>query len=145
MDAGTGAWVVGPIEVDPMTDESRAIVSLAAESGTDWMGTPFTLTIGCTSGSTEFTVSWWRWELGPERIIEMDTRIGDGEVTTDQWLNNGTDVGYGGADTAYIESLFGETRVAYQIQLPDESLASAVFDITGIENAVANVRETCGW
>ena len=148
-DVGTGAWIVGPIEVDPMTDDRRALVSLVAASGTDWFGAPFTLTIGCTDGSTELAVSWLRSDLGPERLIDVDTRIGDGEVTTEPWFNavtdTGTDTGYGGADTAFIESLFGETRLAHQVQVTDGSLATAVFDITGIENAVANVRETCGW
>ena len=37
-DVGTGAWVVGPIEIDPMTDDRRALVHLDAESGTDSCG-----------------------------------------------------------------------------------------------------------
>jgi hypothetical protein len=144
-EVGTGAWIVGPIEVDPMTDDRRAVASLVAASGTDWFGAPFTLTIGCTDGSTKLTVDWIREELGPENLVNVDTRIGDGEVTTEPWFNGRHSTSYGGSETAFIESLFGQTQLAHRVQVTDGRLATAVFDITGIENAVANVRETCGW
>ena len=143
-DVGTGAWSVGPIEVDPMTDDRRALVSLVAESGTVWYGDPYTLTIECADGSTELTVTWL-WDLGPERLIDVDTRIGDGEVTRESWFNDGQATSYGGADTTFIESLFGATRLAHEVKVHDGGLATAVFDITGIENAVAMVRQACGW
>jgi hypothetical protein len=143
-DVGTGAWIVGPIEVDPMTDDRRALVSLVAESGTLWNGDPYTLTIACADGSTELRVTWL-WDLGPERLVNVDTRIGDGEVTREPWFNDGQSTSYGGADTTFIESLFGETRLAHQVQVPGGSPATAAFDISGIENAVASVREACGW
>jgi hypothetical protein len=143
-DVGTGAWVVGPVEVDPMTDERRARASLVAESGAVWYGDPYTLTIACADGSTQLTATW-HWQLGPERLINVNTRIGDGEVTTEPWFNEGQATGYGHVDSDFVESLFGETRLALQIEVPDEGPAIADFDITGIENAVANVREACGW
>ena len=145
-EVGTGAWDVPPIEVDPMTDDRRALVSLVAASGTFWNGDPYTLTIACADGSTELTVTWL-WDLGPERLIDVDTRIGDGEVTREPWFNSGQATSYGGADTTFIESLFGGTELALRVDVPGESLgeATAGFDISGIENAVANVREACGW
>jgi predicted dehydrogenase len=152
-DVGTGAWVVGPIEVDPVTDDRRAQVSLTAASSTwtagsrtFWTGEPYTLTIECTDGSTRFTVTWL-WDLGPERLIDVDTRIGDGEVTREPWFNSGQATSFGGAESEFIESIFGETELALRVDLARRGLgeADAVFDITGIENAVANVRETCGW
>jgi hypothetical protein len=54
------------------------------------------------------------------------------------------DTNYGGPDTAFIESLFGETRLVAQLT-SESGPVTAVFDIAGIEHAVANVRETCGW
>jgi hypothetical protein len=143
-EVDTGAWIVGPIEVDPETDDRRTQASLVAASGTVWYGDPYTLTIACAEGSTHVTVTWL-WQLGPERIIDVDTWIGDGEVTREAWFNDGQATRYGSAETTFIESLFGETRLAQQVAVPDAGLAIAEFDITGIENAVANVRETCGW
>ena len=142
-DAGTGAWDVRPPEIDPMTDDPRALVYLTAESGTSTWGKPITLMIGCTDESTKLTVSWIDW-LGPDDLIDVDTRIGDGPVTTDHWFNAETDTGYGGSDVAFIKSLFGETRLVIRTTTFDGSI-TAVFDITGIENAVANVRAACGW
>ena len=75
----------------------------------------------------------------------MDTRIGDGPVTTDNWFNTTeTETGYGGSDVAFIKSLFGETQLVLRTTTIDGTI-TAVFDITGIENAVASVREACGW
>jgi hypothetical protein len=143
-DVGTGAWVVGPIEVDPMTDARQTLVNLEAESGTTSVGGPITLQIWCGEGSTGLSVGWG-WKLGSERLIDVGTRIGDGEVTTEPWFNRtGWDTSYGGAESAFIESLFGQSRLAVQTTT-ESGPVSAVFDITGIEDAVANVREVCGW
>jgi hypothetical protein len=142
----TGAWIVGPIEVDPVTDRRQAFLHLDAESGTTRAGRPIELWIACQGGSTELGVVWG-WMLGSDSLIEVDTRVGDGAITTEPWLRStsGSSTSYGGADTALIESLFGETRLAHRVRLEDGSLITAAFDITGIEKAVANVRETCGW
>jgi hypothetical protein len=145
-DVGTGAWIIGPVEVDPMTDDRRAQVSVTAQSGAFYDGEPYTLVIACDDGSTQLTVTWL-WDLGPERLIDVDTRVGDGEVTREPWFNSGQATSFGGAESRFIESLFGETELALRVDVPGESLgeATAVFDITGIENAVAVVREECGW
>lgn len=142
---GTGAWDVRPIEVDPLTDDRSAIVYLAAGSGTMYSGAPITLMITCTGGSTDLSVDWG-WTLAPDELIDVATRIGDGEVTTDGWFNVGrVATAYGGAETAFIKSLFGETQLALRLTTPESYEITAVFDISGIENAVAYVRETCGW
>jgi hypothetical protein len=143
-DVGTGAWTVLPIEVDPMTDERRALAYLASESGTTSQGHPIQLSIACADGSTELTVGWG-WNLGSESLIDVETRIGDGEITTERWFIAGEATTYGGSDTAFVESLFGETRLALRLQTADYGLSAAAFDITGMENAVATVREACGW
>jgi hypothetical protein len=145
-DGGTGAWVVGPIEENPVTGELRASASLSAAEGTVWFGDPYTLTITCDLGITDVIVTWL-WNLGPERLVDVDTRIGDAEFTTEPWLNDGQATSYGRDDVAFIESLFGETRLAQQVGVPElgTEKAVAVFDISGIENAVANVREACDW
>lgn len=143
-DVGIGAWDVRPLEIDPMTDDPRALVYLTAESGTSRFGIPITLSIGCTDESTRLTVSWIDW-LGRDDLIKVDTRIGDGPVTTDHWINTTeTETGYGGSDVAFIKSLFGETQLVLRTTTVDGTI-TAVFDITGIENAVASVREACGW
>jgi hypothetical protein len=143
-DAGTGAWIVGPVEVDPMTDDRRALAHLEAETGTTSVGGPITLDISCAEGSTGLSVGWG-WRLGSERLIDVDTRIGEGEVTTEPWFNStGWDTSYGGAESAFIQSLFGESRLALRLTT-EAGPVSAAFDITGIEDAVANVREVCGW
>jgi type VI secretion system protein VasI len=143
-DTDTGAWIVQPIEFDASTDDQRASVSLKAESGTTWYGAPVQLTIWCADGNTEYAVSWG-WDLGRGHLIDVSTQIGDGAWTTEAWFNDGSGTDYGGADTTFIESLFGEARLAHQVQPWNADIVTAVFDLTGIENAVAGVREACGW
>ena len=143
-DAETGAWSVAPIEVDLMTDDRRALVSLAAGGGVTGSGQPITLTIACMDGSTELTAGWG-WDLGSERLIDVEQRIGDGHVTTERWFIVGDGTAYGGVDTSFIESLYGETRLVLRLMTNGYGQSTAVFDISGIENAVAGVREACGW
>jgi hypothetical protein len=149
-DVGTGAWVVGPIEVDPATGDRRASASLAAAEGTVWWGEPYTLTITCSLGIIDVAVTWL-WELGPERLVDVETKIGDDQSTTEPWFNDGQSTSYGRDDEEFIQSLLGETLLSQQVALPQQvavpqggMAAVAVFDISGIENAVANVREACG-
>jgi hypothetical protein len=145
-DVNTGAWIVGPIEDDPVTGARRASAALVAAEGRVWYGDPFTLTVRCDLGITDVIVTWY-WQLGPERLVNVDTRIGDAEFTTEPWFNDGQATSYGRDDVAFIKSLFGETRLTQQVAVKEmgTDLAVAVFDISGIEDAMANVREACGW
>jgi type VI secretion system protein VasI len=142
-EAGIGRWDVQPLEVDPMTDQPRAGVHLRAASGASRFGRPITLTIECTDEGTRLSVDWVDW-LGPDELIDVETRIGDGPVTTDKWFNAETATVYGGSEVTFIKSLFGERRLALGTT-PVDGPITATFDITGIENAVANVRAACGW
>jgi type VI secretion system protein VasI len=100
--------------------------------------------IECTEGQV---IAWvnWGWEVGPESIVNVETRIGDREPTMEPWFNEGELAVYGRSDTAFIESLFGESRLALGLTTTEAGRVTALFDVTGIEAAVAGVREACDW
>ena len=140
----TGAWKILYDETDQVTGDRRVSVYLDAVSGVSRLDLPIQLLITCSNHGVEAAVSWG-WDLGPEAIIDVDTRIGDGEITTDPWFNEGEDTGYGRGDTVFIESLFGESQLAVKVTTPEAGPISALFDIAGTEAAVAGVREACAW
>lgn len=140
-----GDWIIGDIEQDPLTDEATALVYLESESGTSAFGNPVVLIIRCSNGATELFINW-RDYLGsdPPRVT---TRIGDTPAETDLWdLSTSNDATfYPGRDVGYIRSMFGETTFVAQTQPYNEGNVTAVFNITGIEDALVNVREACSW
>jgi hypothetical protein len=140
----TGAWKVLHDETDQITGDRRVSVYLDAESGVSSLDLPTQLLIDCSEGELIAWVSWG-WDLGPEPIIDVETRIGDGEPVTEPWFNEGEHTVYGKSDAAFITSLFGESRLAVGVATTEAGRVTALFDVTGIEAAVAGVREACDW
>lgn len=137
----TGAWIVGEIERDPLTDEPTAAAGLFAE---DENGVG--LVIRCRPGKeTEAFINWGEY-LGsdPPRVT---TRLDDDEPKERTW-NASTDsrsTFYPLDPIEFIESLFGRRRLVAQTTPFNEAPKTVVFTLAGVEEAVANVREACGW
>ena len=139
-----GAWKVLYDETDALTGDRDYGVYLDAESGVSESDLPIQLVIGCSDRGVEVVVRWG-WDLGSDPIIDVESQIGDGEIVTSPWLNEGLNAGYGRVDTDFVVSLFNESRLALGVTTPDAGPITALFDITGIESAVTGVREACGW
>jgi type VI secretion system protein VasI len=151
-DGGVGAgsvtagdWDIGDLEQDPLTDEATAIAMLEAESGANRFGTPIGLLIRCSNGSTELFIAWQDY-LGSDSP-RVQSRIGDAKPSDMRWnLSTSSDSTFYPKDAvAFVKSMFGESQFVAQTQPYSEGNVTAVFNITGIEEAVVNVREACGW
>ena len=57
----------------------------------------------------------------------------------------GTSSYYPQDELAFIEDLFGATRLAAQADPWNAAPMTVVFPVAGIEAAVGNVRSACGW
>ena len=127
-----------------MTDDRRAQASVTAQSGAFYNGDPYTLAIACDDGSTQLTVTWL-WQLGPERLIDVDTRVEDGKVTREPWFNDGQATRYGGAESTFIESLFGETGLAHSVDVPDDARPPRRLRYHRNRERRSQRARTCGW
>jgi type VI secretion system protein VasI len=139
--SSTGQWVVNPIETDPLTDESVAGTWVFADGSAT-----VALIVQCLGrGQTKVSIFWTEFlDLTAARIT---TRIDDEEPATQGWPVDelGTTSYYPTDELAFLGSLFGKSRLVAQTTPWNENPMTVVFPITGIENAVANVRQACGW
>lgn len=142
----TGMWVVGDIETDPLTDAPTAVLSLDASSGANAFGNAITLVIRCSNGDTELYAVWGDY-LGSDTLVSVDTRVGDDEVSHDLWSSStdNTATFYWGDVVPFVRRLMAADRLVLKTTPYNASPVTAVFDLAGMENALANVREACDW
>jgi hypothetical protein len=140
-------WVVLDIVLDPLTAAEEATAILAAETGTSLLDTPVGLAIRCNDGKTELILTWGEISYFLDEPLVV-TRIGDQPAEERHWnpsTSNTNATFYPGDDVAFIKSLFGESKFVARTTPLSQGSITASFDIRGIENAVVNVREACGW
>jgi type VI secretion system protein VasI len=88
----------------------------------------------------------WNDYLGSDRIA-VTTRIGDQEAETKRWSlsTDNSATFYPGNDTDFIRAMFAGDRLVAQTTPYNESPVTAVFNTTGLETAITDLRKTCGW
>lgn len=138
---GTGQWVVNPIEQDPLTDDPITSTWVYADGSRS-----AALVVECVSrGITQVRI-FWNLYLDLE-TAGITTRIADEEPVTQAWPldETGTSSYYPTDPLAFLASLFGKDRLVAQTKPWNRNDTTLVFPITGVEDAVANVRTACGW
>jgi len=128
----TGAWVVGPIEVDPLTDSLVAQTYAPAR-----LGSSAELVVACAEGSTDVYINWSRTVTGS--LANVKLRIDQGDVLEGEWLVLGESTVHFFAEDL-VTSLFGHSELVAGV-----GADRAIFDITDIEDAVERVRKACRW
>ena len=98
----------------------------------------------CQSGKTNFFINWNDY-LGSEATVL--TRVGTENAVTSDWsLSTNSQATFRPGNTvAFIKHLSTVRQLVAQVTPYHENPITAVFDLTGIETAVAPLRETCRW
>ena len=137
----TGQWVVNPIDRDPLTDEPVTATWVYAD-GSDTIA----LVVQCTTRSQTRVYIFWNAFLDLESA-RITTRIDDQEPLAQGWPVDepGTSSYYPTDEVAFVQDLFGATRLVAQVKPWNAEPMTVVFPVTGLEAAVANVRSACGW
>lgn len=146
-----GDWRVTR-DVNPIDDSERVVIGLTASSGRSQWGRPISFVARCKSDKTEAYIIWndyvgddsssvyeeWKWVT--IRIGDRPARVQRWGVSTDKeatfapaWAGN------------LLKEMVGETQLIAQITPFAESPVTAIFDITGIENALKPLSEACNW
>lgn len=139
---GVGAWSVD-VRVNPIDDSRTVIMMLTADSGRTRWGEPVTLFARCRSNSTEVYISWNEY-LGSESNVL--TRIGDEPATSRQWsVSTNSQASFHPRPIAFLKEMMKADSMVAQTTPYNENPVTAIFDITGINNAITPLRETCNW
>lgn len=137
----TGAWRITNT-VNPLTDEARVVLSLTADEGNSVLNTR-RLILRCDSGQTDAYISWGDY-LGDNGRVTY--RIGQAEPV-DRILNlsNDNTATFISPASNFIVSLMRANRFVARITPYNDSPVTAVFNTTGLSDAVMDLRRACNW
>ena len=138
---------------------------LRADSGEGTYGDPIALGIRCKSGVTDVLIAWESF-LGTDKTT-VTHRVGEAPAQTIEWgistdhtitvypIRRSVPVPPGWGMTEIpgthplefiLELLEADIpRLVVRVVPYGESPITAIFDLTGMENAVEGVRAACGW
>lgn len=141
----TGFWAIAPVERDPISDKPTTHISLSSSSGRSEFGDPITLVIRCKDGITDIYINWHQFVDTESHPVEW--RLGAGSTGSGNWSVS-TDYEatfYPGDDVGQVKNFFGATQLVARTTPYGSNTITAEFNITGVENAVVGVRQSCGW
>lgn len=139
---GTGKWVVRST-VNPVDDSKTVILALEADSGQSHWGNPIFLFMRCKSNTTDFYINWNDY-LGSDAYVL--TRIGDSKATSSYWsLSTDKKATFKNSPISFIKQMMGSDKLVAQVTPYNENPVTAIFDTSGLKNAISTLRETCHW
>ena len=137
-----GFWNVKS-ETNPINDSQTVVISMDADSGESRWGNKVTFIARCKNNSTDAYISWASY-LGSD--TRLTTRVGADEAHTYS-VSTSTDneATFIPTPVAFLKMMAKSNKLVAQVTPYSESPITAIFDTTGLENALVPLRETCGW
>lgn len=140
--AGKGRWYVST-DVNPLDDSKTITLTLNADSGKNRWGKPVYLVARCKSNTTDLYIGWNDY-LGPE--VSVLTRVGTNKAVTQSWsMSTDKNVTYHNEPVPFLKEMLDSPKLVTQVTLYNDSIITAVFDTSGLENIITPLRESCGW
>jgi type VI secretion system protein VasI len=140
--AGKGKWQVS-VDVNPVDDSKTVTLVLDADSGKNRWGNAVFLVARCKSNSTDLYIGWNDY-LGSEASIL--TRIGDNKAVTNRWtLSTDKKASFHRKAIPFLKEMLTSPKLVAQVTPYNESPVTAIFNTSGLENAIKPLRETCSW
>lgn len=140
--ADPGKWNVS-VEINPIDDTKMVALRLEAESGSNRWGKPIVLVARCKSNSTDLFISWHDY-LGSEANVL--SRVGTNKALTARWdMSTDSQATFHPGAISFLKEMLRSTKMVAQVTPYNENPVTAVFDTTGLANAIKPLRETCGW
>jgi type VI secretion system protein VasI len=143
----TGEWDV-KVSVNPIDDSKTVRLLLVAQSGrSSWRG-PVTLIARCKSGETDVFIMW-RDFLGSDNPRVL-TRIGKQKALETTWsLSTDSTATFHTNPVVFLKRILWETAestsLVAQTTPYNENPVTAIWDTSGLVNAIKPLRETCNW
>lgn len=140
--AGKRKWLVS-VETNPIDDSTTVTLVLEADSGKSRYGGGVFFIARCQSNKTSTFINWNNY-LGREaRVL---TRIGDNKARTFKWgMSTDSKATFHPNGISFLKQILQSNKLVAQITPYNESPVTAVFDTSGLENAIKPLRETCNW
>jgi len=138
-----GKWQTST-DTDPLTDKSIHYATLEATDGRGRYGEKVEMTVRCKNGKTDAFVHWSTF-LGTDSIT-VTSRIDKLQAEKSSW-NISTDrkASFMPSPVATLKRLAIGSSYTVNLTPYGESPITAIFDITGAEEAFKDIRRDCKW
>ena len=138
----SGEWKVD-VEVNPIDDSKTVTMILSAVSGRSSWDKTINLIARCKSGKTQLYINWQDY-LGSESYVL--TRVGKEKAVTRKWLiSTDSKATFHPNSISFLKEMFTSSKLVAQTTPYGDSPVIAIFDTSGMENAIKPLRETCSW
>ncbi|MGO4999114.1 type VI secretion system-associated protein TagO [Oceanisphaera sp. W20_SRM_FM3] len=140
--ADTGKWTVEK-KTDPIDDTKTVNIFLTADSGNSRFGKPIMLMARCDSEKTDMFIDWQIY-LGSEAKVTL--RIGDDDANTSKWiLSSDRQKSFNKSPINTLKTMLTTDKMVAQITPFNQKPSTAVFNISGLDEAIKPLREACVW
>lgn len=136
-------WLVTE-DINPIDDSKTVILRLEADTSPSKRGGPVTMVVRCKSNVTELFIDWNDY-LGRKAVVTE--RVGNQEAMRHDWILS-TDKGatfYPLSPIKLLKNMMGSKKFVAQTTPYNESPVTAIFDTTGLKDAIKPLREVCNW
>ena len=138
----TGKWTVDK-KTDPIDDSKTVNIFLKADSGGSKFGKPIMLVARCDSNKTEVYIDWQTY-LGSEAKVTL--RIGTNDAKTSKWtLKSDKQRSFNNSPIDTLKEILIADKMVAQVAPFNQSLYTAVFNTSGLDEAIKSLREACDW
>lgn len=150
VDAVKGAWVTD-VDVDPIDDSKRIIVSLPAKSGSSRFDGPVDFVARCASNSTQVYAIWHDYVGDDSNSVydeykRIEVRVGDAPARTERWsVSTDKEATFAPSAIELLRKMKGAKRLVLRTTPYNEAPVTAVFDLEGFDEAIGPIAEECGW
>lgn len=139
---GNGKWSI-QTETNPVDDSKTVFIYLKADSGKGKYGDDILFVARCKSNKTEAYINWESY-LGRETTVL--TRIGDSKANSETWsISSDNKSSFKKNPIAFLKSMLEAKKLVAQTTPYNENPITAIFNISGIANAIKPLREECKW
>jgi len=136
-------WVK-QVNVNPLDDTKTVYLALEADSGGGRFGGKVVLLLRCKSNKTEAFINWQDY-LGSDNA-RVTFRIGSASAETKSWsLSTDSKATFIPSPIDFIKNLMTANSFVAQVTPYNESPVTAVFDTSGLDQEIKELRSTCGW
>lgn len=140
--SGNGKWAVD-VETNPIDDSKTVALVLKADEGNSRWGRPIVMIARCQSNTTDLFIAWNDY-LGRE--ADVLSRVGDTKAQTRRWsMSTDSKAIFHPQPIAFLKSMMEANTLVAQVTPYNESPVTAIFDTTGLADAIKPLRETCNW
>lgn len=142
-------WVMDS-DSDPIDDSKNVYMGLTSISGKDKWGKRINFLVRCKNNQTDVIISWgYRltgFDLNSNANYDVTERIGKQKAVTTSWsLSTDEDSTFHRSPIPFLKKMMTANKLAAKVEPYRNPSITAVWDTSGMKEAIKPLREACNW